>query len=29
MADLYPFNLNQNIPKFPLPLYKGDKEILV
>lgn len=29
IAYLYPFNLNQNIPKFPLPLYKGDKEPIV
>lgn len=28
-ADLYPFNLSQDIPKFPLPLYEGDKEIIV
>ncbi|MCJ8279658.1 MAG: DUF4058 family protein [Rivularia sp. ALOHA_DT_140] len=28
-ADLYTFNLTENIPKFPLPLYKGDKEPIV
>jgi len=28
-ADLYAFNLKENIPKFPLPLYEGDKEIIV
>ena len=25
-ADLYAFNLKENIPKFPLPLREGDKE---
>lgn len=28
-ADLYAFNLKDTIPKFPLPLYEGDKEIIV
>ncbi len=29
LADLYPFNLKQTIPKFPLPLREGDKEPVV
>ena len=28
-ADLYTFNLKDNIPKFPLPLHEGDKEPIV
>ena len=28
-ADLYAFNLNENIPKFPLPLREGDREPIV